>query len=229
MYVADRVANRIQKFQADGTFVWARNGTTGAGQFDQPSGVATDSAGNVYVTDRVANRVQKFNSSGDFVAAFGAGQMSLPTGIDVSAGGTVYVTNEGTNVVQRWDTSGVLIGSFDGSGVANGGNPAFGNPLDVSVSSETGKVFVVDDAGNSVEQFSSTGTYEFKWDAAGSAGGQFASPAGCGHRHARPVLRDGRRATAGSSASTGRSTAPSSARAARGSCSRPTPAPRTWS
>jgi hypothetical protein len=178
VYVADRVANRIQKFQADGTFVWARNGTTGAGQFDQPSGVATDAAGNVYVTDRVANRVQKFNSSGDFVAAFGAGQMSLPTGIDVSTGGTVYVANEGTDVVQRWDTSGVLSGSFDGSGVANGGNPAFANPIDVSVSSETGKVFVVDDAGNSVEQFSSTGTYEFKWDAAGSDGGEFATPQG---------------------------------------------------
>ena len=52
VYVADRIANRIQKFQADGTFVWARNGTTGAGQFDQPTGVATDSSGNVYVTDR---------------------------------------------------------------------------------------------------------------------------------------------------------------------------------
>ena len=178
VYVADRVANRIQKFQADGTFVWARDGTTGAGQFDQPSGVATDTTGNVYVTDRVAHRVQKFNSSGDFVTAFGAGQMNLPTGIDVSAGGTVYVTNEGTDVVQLWTTSGAPSGSFDGSGVANGGNPAFANPIDVSVSSETGKVFVVDDAGNSVEQFSSTGTYEFKWDAAGSADGQFASPQG---------------------------------------------------
>ena len=102
--------------------------------------------------------------------------MSFPTGIDVSAGGTVYVTDDGQRTsCSCWTTGGVFSSSFDGSG---GGNPAFGNPVDVSESAETGKVFVADDAGNSVEQFSSTGTYESRWDAAGSGDGQFSTPAG---------------------------------------------------
>ena len=76
-----------------------------------------------------------------------------------ACGGTVYVTNEGTNVVQLGPPA---VCSAAPSTAPADGNPAFGNPVDVSESAETGKVFVADDAGNSVEQFSSTGTYEFQ-------------------------------------------------------------------
>ena len=38
-------------------------GTSGVGdgQFDQPTGIATDSSGNVYVVDRYNNRIQVFH------------------------------------------------------------------------------------------------------------------------------------------------------------------------
>ena len=36
-----------------------------------PSGIATDTSGNVYVTDTVNNRIQKFSSNGTFITKWG--------------------------------------------------------------------------------------------------------------------------------------------------------------
>jgi len=61
VYVADRLNDRIQKFDNDGEFLaaWGMTGTDD-GEFDQPAGVAGDAFGNVYVADSVNHRVQKF-------------------------------------------------------------------------------------------------------------------------------------------------------------------------
>jgi len=61
LYVADSSNNRIQKFDATGTFIaaWGVSGT-GNGQFAGPTAVATDVSGNVYVTDQGNDRIQKF-------------------------------------------------------------------------------------------------------------------------------------------------------------------------
>jgi sugar lactone lactonase YvrE len=67
VYVADSFNHRVQKFSSAGTFTlkWGRNGGDGTagsgdGEFDTPSAVALDSAGNVYVADTLNHRVQKF-------------------------------------------------------------------------------------------------------------------------------------------------------------------------
>ncbi len=75
--------------------------------------------------------------------------------------------------MQRWDHERVRSDrSFVDRLRQTGNNPAFVNPFDVSVSSETGKVFVVDDdSGNSVEQFELRRHVRGKWDAPGSADG----------------------------------------------------------
>jgi tripartite motif-containing protein 71 len=55
--------NQIQKFDSNGKFItkWGSEGT-GDGQFQNPSGIAIGSLGNVYVTDWGNNRIQVFST-----------------------------------------------------------------------------------------------------------------------------------------------------------------------
>ena len=58
----------------------------GDGEFNYPSGIATDESGFVYVTDTYNHRIQKFTSDGQFVAKWGSygsgdGQFNYPRGI----------------------------------------------------------------------------------------------------------------------------------------------------
>src|SRR2546423_2723511 len=48
-------------------------GTTGAenGNFQTPTAIAVDAAGNVYVAEGNGNRVQKFDGNGSFILKFG--------------------------------------------------------------------------------------------------------------------------------------------------------------
>src|SRR5439155_8646 len=73
VYVADRNNDRIQKFDASGTFLttWGSYGSEN-GAFSSPFGVATDGSGNVYVADRTNSRIQKFDASGIFLATWGS-------------------------------------------------------------------------------------------------------------------------------------------------------------
>jgi hypothetical protein len=102
--------NRVAEFTAFGEFVKAwgwgvRNGAAepqtcgpgasppsavclpgleggGAGQFDQPTGIAIDSVGDLFVFERGNARVQKFSPNGDFVLTFGGG-VNETTGGDI--------------------------------------------------------------------------------------------------------------------------------------------------
>jgi DNA-binding beta-propeller fold protein YncE len=71
IYVADRLNNRIQKFDQWGTFLAAFGGepdrdAVGHGQFYTPSGIAVDGEGNIYVLD--AHFIQKLDAEGNFIA-----------------------------------------------------------------------------------------------------------------------------------------------------------------
>src|SRR5207249_627824 len=68
VYVADLGNFRIEKFDANGTFLttWGSFGS-GNGQFLGLSSVATDGNGNVYVADSGNNRIEKFDASGTFL------------------------------------------------------------------------------------------------------------------------------------------------------------------
>ena len=72
LYVADRINNRIQKFDSSGNFLlkWGTFGTVD-GKFNLPFDVAVDSSDNVYVADFGNHRIQKFTSSGVFILKWG--------------------------------------------------------------------------------------------------------------------------------------------------------------
>ena len=71
VYVADWRNDRVQKFTADGEFIFSigRSGD-GEGEFNRPSGVTVDDHGDIYVADWANNRVQLFRPDGVFVELF---------------------------------------------------------------------------------------------------------------------------------------------------------------
>ncbi|HEU5253929.1 MAG TPA: hypothetical protein VFU16_11460, partial [Solirubrobacterales bacterium] len=67
----------------------------GAGQFDEPTGIAIDSAGNVYVHESSNARVQKFSPSGDFILMFG-GNVNATNGGNICTAASGNICQAGT-------------------------------------------------------------------------------------------------------------------------------------
>ena len=177
------------------TFVaqWGGQGS-GAGQFEQPSAIGVDVAGNVYVSDTGNDRIQKFSPTGAFITAWGGsgtaeGQFSDPRGVDVDNIGRVYVSDYGNNRIQRFDTNGNFElmwgwGVDDGTAAAQScasgcqagspgtGNAQFNGPqgLDAGIG---GGVWVADGFNRRVQRFNANGAFHSRFGTSGSGDGQF--------------------------------------------------------
>jgi hypothetical protein len=91
-------------------------GAPGAGvpgdNFNRPTGVAFDAAGNIFVSDGYSNaRVAKMDKDGKFVKSWGSkgsgeGQFDMPNSIAVDAKGNVYVADLGNKRIQVFDNDG---------------------------------------------------------------------------------------------------------------------------
>ena len=85
---------------------WGSSGS-GNGQFNSPTGVATDGSGNVYVVDTGNNRVQKSDANGTFLTTWGTagsgnGQFSAPIGVATDGSGNLYVADTNNNRIQKF-------------------------------------------------------------------------------------------------------------------------------
>jgi len=94
-------------------------GTGVAGDnFNGPTDVAWDAAGNIYVSDGYGNaRIAKFDRNGRFLKSWGSrgtalGQFNVPHTLAVDARGLVYVGDRGNNRIQVFDGDGVYKTQF---------------------------------------------------------------------------------------------------------------------
>jgi tripartite motif-containing protein 71 len=106
LYVADAGSRRVLELSPGGTLLASWGGPGSApGRFEEPAGVAVDSAGDVFVSDRRAGRVQEFTARGRLLAAWGApgtglGRFSFPSGLATDCRGDVLVADTDNNRVQ---------------------------------------------------------------------------------------------------------------------------------
>lgn len=140
-------------------FSWGSAGSD-TGQFDEPSGLAVDSGGNVYVVDENNHRIQKFTAAGVFITQWGAygsgeGQFDEPSGVAVDSGGNVYVADENNNRIQKFTATGVFVTQW---GVYGSGDGQFDEPSGVAVDS-VGNVYVADEGNDRVQKFTPAGVF----------------------------------------------------------------------
>ncbi|MEO7145178.1 MAG: peptidyl-alpha-hydroxyglycine alpha-amidating lyase family protein [Bryobacteraceae bacterium] len=138
MWIVDRGSNMVIEFNPAGRVlmmlgrkpesveVGARRATKGAGvpgdNFNQPTDVAWDAAGNIFVADGYGNaRIAKFDKHGKFLKSWGSkgteeGQFEIPHSLAVDAQGNVYVADLGNRRIQVFDNSGAFKRQISGVG-----------------------------------------------------------------------------------------------------------------
>ncbi|MCI2429917.1 SMP-30/gluconolactonase/LRE family protein [Candidatus Acetothermia bacterium] len=168
LYVTDKLNHRVQKFDLNGVFqrAWGsrcelerasdpRSGCTdpdgtgplqvGDGQFNEPTSVAVDSAGNVYVADSGNHRIQKFDPNGKFLARWGrrgasTAQFETPRGLTIDGKGDILVVDQGNDRVQKFTNDGRFLELWGDSGKTEG---RFDFPQDIGIDAE-GNIYIVE-------------------------------------------------------------------------------------
>ena len=145
--MADLNHHTIQKRTPDGILsVFAgttaspgnADGKGGAARFSSPSGVTTDSLGNVYVTDTGNQTIRKITPDGNVSTLAGAvgiignadgggvARFYSPKGVVVDASGNVYVADSSNHTIRKITPNGVVstvVGKLGKGGFVEGGLP----------------------------------------------------------------------------------------------------------
>lgn len=165
LYVVDRFANCIRKFDSIGNYItkWGSFGT-GDGEFSAPWGIAIDSFDNVYVADMRNSRIQKFDTEGNFLLKWGSrgegdGQFNSPCCVAADTEGNVYVTDFYAHHVQKFNSIGNFKKKWGNLGGADG---QFRHPGGIGVSSD-GFVYVADKWNYRIQKFDTEGNFITKW------------------------------------------------------------------
>jgi len=195
VYVADYNNSTIRKVTPAGMVTtlaglagnWgSADGTGSAARFNDPWGVAVDSAGNVYVADTDNDTIRKVTPAGGVTTLAGsvsygsadgtgsAARFSYPRGVAVDGAGNLYVADRDNHTVRKVTPLGVVTtlaglasspGSADGTGTA----ARFDNPRGVAVD-DAGNVYVADTDNHTIRKVTPAGGVTTLAGQAGSSG-----------------------------------------------------------
>ncbi len=188
IYVADSGNNRIQIFNADGSFMRQFGSTCrldtkegcdgdGRGQFNEPWGIAVDEEGSIYVSDTWNHRIQKFDKDGKFLSMWGVfestgGELGKPLAfygprqLAVGLDGKLYAMDTGNRRVQVFNPDGSFASQFGGGGVTDG---VFDEPTGITQDA-SGNWYVADAWNRRVQKFDKGYEYLAQWPIFGWAG-----------------------------------------------------------
>jgi sugar lactone lactonase YvrE len=173
-YIADTGNNTIRKVTPAGQVstlagmpgvLGSSDGAGAAANFNHPTGIATDSAGNVYIADSGNSAIRKIapdgvvstlaGKSGMIGSDDGSGadaRFNYPSAVAADGAGNVYVADQGNNVIRKIAPDGVvstLAGTHGEMGSQNGAGAAasFYFPSGIATDS-AGNVYVADSGNN---------------------------------------------------------------------------------
>ena len=184
VYVADKGNWRIEEFTAEGEFVRTWGSPEESGYLLLPSGLDTDSEGDVWVLQpgipafNIKPRVQEFTAEGEFIAAHyiaeGAeeGQLDHPEGLAIDSSDDLWIADTENDRLERFSPEGEFLSAFGEEGSEAG---QLSNPQGIAIDSE-GHLWVTDAGNDRVQAFSSEGEYLSQFGESGTADGQFSEP-----------------------------------------------------
>jgi formylglycine-generating enzyme required for sulfatase activity len=174
--------NKIRKVTPNGVVTTlAGSGSNGsadgigsAATFNNPSGVAVDSAGNVYVGDMSNNKIRKISSAGVVTTLAGSGiggsgdgtgtgaSFFSPYGLAVDVSGNIFVADQGNSKIRKITPEGVVT-TVAGSGTAGsldglGSNATF-NSANLGALDRSGSMYVAEYWGHKIRKISPANTF----------------------------------------------------------------------
>lgn len=186
MFVADFGNNEIREISPAGvvtTFAGSTqagfvNGKGTAARFNNPSGLAFDTQGNLYVSDELNNAIRKIDPSGNVTTFAGTGSIGVANGPRLSAtfqrpiglcmdsiGGNLIIADSRNNMIREINISTGMVSTLAGQigfGAVDGGADvaSFNSPRGVSIyatgtaGNENSYVIVSDYTNNKIREIS---------------------------------------------------------------------------
>lgn len=181
LFLTDTPNNRIVEYSTDGV-VLNEFGSAGGtdGLFSEPTGLTTDSAGNIYVVDVSNHRVQVFQENGTFIRKFGSNAVDpsdpyyllFPKDVEVLSNGNIVVTSQNSQKIKIFSSVGVWISEF---GINGTGDSEFSTPQYLTQALD-GTIWVSDWGLKRLQHFTTDGTLVELIKNNGTSDGKFTTP-----------------------------------------------------
>ena len=165
VYVADAGNHRIRRIAPDGTVstlagtgvAGFQNGAGAQAQFNNPRGIAADTAGNIYIADTGNSAVRRIDASGTVATVAGNGTVGANESPDARFNGLAGITVDGDQVyiyiadgtnhrIRRLDATGsvmTLTGAERGFADGYSADARFAEPAGLAVDA-TGRLIIAD-------------------------------------------------------------------------------------